>query len=425
MPNEARTIEKTILPNGLVVLTEPMPYVRSVSVGIWIRTGSRRETAVMNGISHFIEHMVFKGTERRSAEQIAREIDSIGGMLDAFTSKEMVCFNTKILDEHLPAAFDVLADLVQRPRFAEDEITREKSVILEEIKMTQDNPEDLVHELFTQNFWRGHSLGRPILGLPETVGQFNREAILTWFRRWYAPNNIVIAAAGNLKPERMVELATQEFGERKPVAEGPAESAPIAHPQILQRSKRELEQVHICIGVPCYPMADRRRFVATVLNNVLGAGMSSRLFQNIREKQGLAYAVFSDMNPYRDAGVLSVYAGTALATAEKVVRSVVAEFRNLKETLVTEEELRRSKDHLKGSLLLSLESTGARMSNLARQHMYFDRFFSFDEIIASVESVTREEVQQVAQEFFRPENLAATVLGNLGGFTLTAEHLAC
>jgi len=425
MPGEPRTIEKTVFPNGLVLVTEPMPHVRSVSVGIWIRTGSRREPAKLNGISHFIEHMVFKGTERRTAEQIAREVDRVGGMLDAFTAKEMVCFNTKVLDEHLPAAFDVLADLVQHPKFAEQEIVRERSVILEEIKMAQDNPEDLVHELFTQNFWRGHALGRPILGMPNTVEQLNRETLLTWFRRWYAPNNMVITAAGSVEPKRLADLITKEFGDLKRAEDGLADSTPVPRPQILTRTKRELEQVHICLGVPSYPMADSRRYAATVLNNILGAGMSSRLFQNIRERQGLAYAVFSDMNPYRDAGMLSVYAGTALETAEQVLRSVTAEFRNLKEQLVTEEELRRSKDHMKGSLLLSLESTSARMANLARQHLYFDRFFTPDEVIASLESVTREEVRQVAREFFRAEQLAATVLGNLDGFEVTPAHLAC
>ncbi len=423
--SELRAIEKTVFPNGLVVITQAMPQVRSVSIGVWIRSGSRREPAEINGISHFIEHMVFKGTERRSAEQIAREMDRVGGMLDAFTSKEMVCFNAKVLDEHLPLAFDVLADLALSPKFAEEDIVREKSVILEEIKMTEDNPEDLVHELFTQHFWKAHPLGRPILGTPKTVEQFDGDLLRTWFRRWYAPNQIVITAAGSLTHQQIVDLVGAKFTHLSAVEDGQTESAPTPCPQILSRSKRGLEQVHICLGVSAYPMADQRRYALTLLTNILGGGMSSRLFQNIREKQGLAYAVFSDMNPYRDAGLLSVYAGTALETAEKLIHSVAAEFRDLKENLVTEEELRRSKDHLKGSLLLSLESTGARMSNIARQHLYFGRFFSSDEIIASLEAVTREEIQQIAREFFHPGKLAATVLGTLNGFSVTPEHLAC
>jgi predicted Zn-dependent peptidase len=422
---EPRTIEKTDLPNGLVVITEPMPHVHSVSVGVWIRTGSRREPAELNGISHFIEHMVFKGTEQRSAEEIAREIDRVGGMLDAFTAKEMVCFNTKVLDEHLSTAFDILTDLALRPKFAAEEIVREKSVILEEIKMTEDSPEDLVHELFTQHFWRGHPLGKPILGTPKTVKGFGRDMLLTWFRRWYAPNNMVITAAGKIAHERMLELVSKEFAKLASAQDGLADTAPQPQPGIVTRTKRGLEQVHICLGVPAIAMADRRRYAATVLNNILGAGMSSRLFQNIREKQGLAYSVFSDLNPYRDAGLLSVYAGMALETAEQLVRSVLAEFRSLKEQPVTDEELRRSKAHLKGSLLLSLESTSARMANLARQHLYFNRFFSPEEVIAAIEAVTRDELQQIAQEFFRPERLAATVLGNLNGFALTRNQLAC
>jgi len=420
-----RDILKQELPNGLVVITEKMPYVRSVTVGIWIRTGSRGEPAALNGISHFIEHMVFKGTERRSAEEIARAVDSVGGMLDAFTSKEMVCFNARVLDEHLPIAFDVLADLVLRPRFLEEDILREKSVVLEEIKSDQDNPEYLVHEVFTQNFWRGHSLSLPILGTRETVKSFTRDALFDYFRPWYAPNNMLITAAGNLEHARLVEFVTREFADLNPAPVAAAGTAPKTHARISTRTKRELEQVHVCLGVPSYPLAHARRFAAALLNNILGGGMSSRLFQNIREKQGLAYAVFSELNSYRDTGLLSIYAGTALETAGQVVHSVIEEFRSLKEQPVSAEELRRAKDHLKGSLLLSLESSSSRMSHLARQEMYFGRFFSVDELLASIESVTCEEVQQIAREFFLPEQIGFTAVGNLDGFHVTRDQLAC
>ena len=423
MAEETR-IEKEVLPNGLVVITEAMPHVRSVSVGAWIRSGSRREPPELNGISHFIEHMVFKGTETRSAEQIAREVDRVGGMMDAFTARETVCFNTRVLDEHLRPAFDVLSDMVLHPQFAEEEIAREKSVILEEIKMVQDNPEDLVHEVFSQNFWHNHSLGRPILGTPETVEAFNQKTLFEWFRRWYAPNNMVITAAGNLTHRQVVDLVAAGFADLKPAEDGFADALPVPRPGITLHRKHDLGQVHICLGVRAFPMTDPRRFAASILNNLLGSGMSSRLFQNIREKQGLAYAVFSEMNPYRDIGVLSAYAGTALDTAEQVVRSIIAEFHSLKKELVTDEELGRAKAHLKGALLLSLESSSARMSNLARHHMYFGRFFSPDELIAMLERVTHEEVRQVAQEFFRPGQIAATVLGNLDSFALTPDHLA-
>ena len=425
MQNEPREIQKEVLPNGLVLITEAMPYVRSASVGIWIRSGSRHEPPDFNGISHFIEHMVFKGTERRSAEEIARSVDSVGGMLDAFTAKEMVCFNAKVLDEHLPIAFDVLSDMILRPRFAEEDIAKEKQVVLEELKMDQDNPDYLVHEIFTQSFWRGHPLGQPILGTRETVKRFSRDATLSCFRECFVPNNMVITAAGHLGHGRLMELVAREFADL-PAGPGTApHTPPRPHARITTRTKRELEQVHICLGVPSYPVAHERRFAAALLNNILGGGMSSRLFQNIREKQGLAYAVFSEISPYSDAGVLSIYAGTALETAGQVIGSMTEEFRNLKQQPVSEEELRRAKDHLKGSLMLSLESTSARMSNLARQEMYFGRFFTMDELLASIEAVTRDAVQQIAQEMFVPEKIGLTVLGSLDGFQISREQLAC
>ncbi len=425
MPNELRDIQRRVLPNGLVVITETMHHVRSISAGVWIRTGSRRETPEENGIAHFIEHMVFKGTELRQAEDIARSIDSIGGMLDAFTAKEMICFNAKVLDEHLPIAFAVLSDLVLRPRFAEEDVAKEKQVVLEEIKMDQDNPDYLVHELFTQGFWPNHSLGRPILGTPETVRSFHSDLLFSCFRSWYAPNNMVITAAGNLDHQRLVGLVEKEFGGLQLSVAPAADTAPSPQAPIRLETKRELEQVHLSIGVPAYRMAHERRFGAAVLNNILSGGMSSRLFQKVREKQGLAYAVFSELSPYTDTGLLSVYAGTARETVLQVIDLVVAEFRSLKESPVGVEELRRAKDHLKGSLMLSLESTSSRMSNLARQEMYFGRFLTLDELLASIELVTREELQQIAQEFFSPERVAVTVLGPLNGLALSRERLAC
>ncbi len=424
MQDTTRKVHKEILPNGLVVLTEPMEHVHSVSVGIWLRSGSRRERPEINGISHFIEHMVFKGTQRRTAEDIAREIDRLGGMLDAFTSKEMVCFNTRVLDEHLAKAFDILAGLVLEPKFAVDDIVREQSVVLEEIRMTQDNPEDLVHELFTQNFWHPHALGRPILGTPETVSAFTRDTLQTWFQQSYAPNRLVITAAGHLAHAELVDLVSSRFSKLPRIEDGFTDPTPVPSPHITLRSKSELEQVHVCLGVPALPLTDRRRFIVSVMNNILGGGMSSRLFQNIRERQGLAYSIFSDLNPYRDVGALSVYAGTSLDTVAKVVQSVLGELRKMRDEPIEAEELRRAKDHLKGATLLALEGSGARMSSLARYHMYFDRHFTPQELIAMLEAVTAEEVQQIAQELFQPGRIAASVVGNLNGFQLTREQLA-
>src|SRR6202789_3827571 len=424
MPDKIQKVQQEFSPNGLVVFPEPMEHVHSVSVGIWLRNGSRREPAELNGISHFIEHMVFKGTTRRTAEDMGREVDSVGGMLDAFTSKEMVCFNTRVLDEHLPKAFDVLADMVLDPRFAEDEIDREKSVILEEIRMTQDNPEDLVHELFTQNFWSPHALGKPILGTPETVSSFTRDTLRDWFTSKYAPNNMVITAAGHLTHAQLVDLVAERFSKLPSAKLDAAEGKPEAAQHVTLRTKRELEQVHICMGVPALPMTDRRRFGVAVLNNVLGGGMSSRLFQNIRERQGLAYAIFSELSSYRDAGALSVYAGTSLDTASQLIRSVLDEFRKMRDEPLEAEELRRAKDHLKGATLLALEGSGQRMNSLARYHMYFKRHFTAQDLIALLESVTVEDVQQLAREFFQPGRMAASVVGNLNGFALTQDQLA-
>jgi predicted Zn-dependent peptidase len=420
-----RDILTTTLPNGIKVITEAMTHVRSVSVGIWVSSGSRRETAEENGLSHFIEHMLFKGTANRSAEDIARSVDSIGGNLDAFTAKEMVCFNTKVLDEHLPIALDVLSDLVLNPSFRDEDIEKEKGVILEEIKMDADSPDYLVHEIFSSNFWKDHPLGKPILGTRETVKRFNQAMIQDYYRGVYTPSNLLITAAGNLGHERLVNLARERFEALSCAAPEPPQAAPATHARISLRSKKDLEQVHVCLGVPSYPIPHEDRFTCYVLNTILGGGMSSRLFQNIRERQGLAYAVFSELNPYSDTGCLSVYAGTSLESAKKVVESVLKEFTDLKQRTAPEEEVRRAKDHLKGSLMLSLESTSSRMSNLARQEMHFRRFFSLDELAESIEQVTAEDVQRVAQTFFEQKNVALTVLGNLDGFRIVREDLAC
>lgn len=425
MVSNARDIVRHVLPNGVVVITETMQHVRSVSVGVWVRNGSRREDPSENGLAHFLEHMVFKGTERRSAEDIAREMDSVGGMLDAFTSKEQICFNAKVLDEHLPIAFDVIADLVLRPKLDSEDVLKERQVVLEEIKMDLDNPEYLLHDIFTRGFWPGHSLGRPILGTAETVRNFNRESVRRRFQNWFAPDHILVTAAGNITHQQVLELVEKEFGNLQPIGDREETPAPSTSAPIHLETKRDLEQVHLCIGVPSLPIAHERRFGIAVLNNLLGGGMSSRLFQNIREKQGLAYAVFSELTPYSDAGMLTVYAGTGKETIGKVLDLTIAEFRAMKESPVTVEELLRAKNHLKGSLMLSLESTSSRMSNLARQELYFHRFSSLDEILASIEAVTREEVQTLAQEFFQPDQIAVTVLGPINGFSLTRDRLAC
>jgi predicted Zn-dependent peptidase len=420
---KVRDIERTRLPNGVRVVTEQMPHVRSVSVGVWIGTGSREEKPHETGISHFIEHMVFKGTKNRTAEQIARSVDSIGGGLDAFTSKELVSYNVKVLDEHLPEAFDVVADLVRNPLFEQGDIEKEKGVILEELKMEVDNPEYLLHEIFSSNFWKGHALGRPILGTKQTIRSFNRDAVEQYYREFYTPSNILITAAGNLRHKNLLRLAEERFADLKRSKVRSPQRAPRPHAPLIFRNKNSLEQVHVYVGVPSVAMTHESRFAAYILNAILGGGMSSRLFQNIREKQGLAYAVYSELAMYHDAGCMLIYAGTSLRSAGKVIDSVVHELSEVTGHLVTPEELRRAKDHIKGSFVLGLESTSSRMGNLARQELYFKRFFSLDEMLERIERVNAEEVRKLAEQFFDPKKMAVTMLGRLEGFRVRRQDL--
>ncbi len=420
-----RNLRRTVLPNGLVVLTERMEHLRSVAMGAWIKSGSRAEEAEINGISHFVEHMVFKGTRGRSAQHIAREMDSIGGNLDAFTGKETICFNVKSLAEHVPIALDVLSDLVLNPVFASSDIERERGVILEEIKIDEDNPDILVHELFTQNFWKDHPLGKPILGTSTTVARLDQQRLLDYhFGRFHA-GNMVFSAAGNLQHDEFVQAVTEKFAGLHPGELTTELPAPLSSARILLKNKKSLEQVQICLGVPSPPVADESRFATLILNTVLGGGMSSRLFQTIREERGMAYSVYSDITPYRDTGALCVYAGTSAGKALECIDLIMAEFARLKQEPLSQEELTRAKDQLKGNILMGLESSNSRMANLARQEMYFGHFFTSDEIIARVEAVQAEHVQRMAQQLFDPERIAVTLLGRLDGIKLSRPRLAC
>ena len=423
--NIERNLRRTVLPNGLIVLTEQMEHLRSVAMGVWIKSGSRCESAELNGISHFVEHMLFKGTKSRSAQRIAREMDSIGGNLDAFTSKETICFNVKSLSDHVPIALDVLTDMVLNPTFALPDIERERGVILEEIKIDEDNPDVLVHELFTQSFWKGHPLGKPILGTTETVGRFRQQQLFGYHGDRFHGGNMVFSAAGNLDHDRFVAAVEEKFSTLEG-GEAPQElSAPEPSARIILRNKKALEQVQICLGVPAPKVTDDSRYATSILNTVLGGGMSSRLFQTIREERRLAYSVYSDMSPYRDTGNFCVYAGTSAGKALEVIDLILAEFRNLKEIPISEEELTRAKDQLKGNILMGLESSNARMANLARQEMYFQQFYSVDEIIARIEEVNADQVQAMAQRLFEPERIAVTLLGRLDGVKLGRSRLVC
>ena len=416
-------IIRDVLPNGLRLLTERMPHVRSVSIGVWLARGSRHEPVEQSGIAHFVEHMLFKGTSTRSAEDIAQTIDSIGGQMDAFTAKEYASYYIKVLDEHLPLAVDVLSDIVMRPAFSPDDIEREKKVVAEEIKMVEDTPDDLVHELFTERFWQDHPLGRPILGTKETVEALSRDGLRRYFTTAYSAPNLIIAAVGNIEHQQVRDLVARTFEGLPKIAEPLAEKAPRVVPQVLIRNK-ELEQSHVCLGTSGYQQDHEDRYSSYVLNTVLGGSMSSRLFQNVREKRGLAYAVFSGLSAYRDAGSVTIYAGCANHAVGELIDVVIAELRRMKDEPLPDSELRRAKDHLKGSLMLNLESTSSRMSHIARQEIYFDRQFGLDETLEGVERVSCGDVQRVARDLFADGALAATVLGAVNGLQLPPERLA-
>ena len=416
-------IAREVFDNGLTLLTESMPHVRSISLGAWLTHGSRHEGDADAGIAHFTEHMLFKGTTTRSAEVIAQQVDSIGGQLDAFTGKECASYYIKVLDEHLPRAVDLLSDLLLRPAFHDDDVQREAQVILEEIKMVEDTPDDLVHELFIDGFWPGHPLGRSILGSPASVAAITSDSLRAFFERSYVAGNLVVAAAGNVDHAALRELVGESFGGLPVRAGTAAETPPDVRPGLTVRAK-PIEQSHICLGTRGYSQTHEDRFPSYVLNTVLGGSMSSRLFQNIREKRGLAYAVSSGLEAYRDTGMLSVYVGCAAASVREVIDLVVAEMRLIAREPIPDDELQRAKDHLKGSLVLGLESTASRMSQLARAEIYFGRQFDLAELLARVDDITAGDVRRVAADLFSNGNLAATVLGPAEGPAPAADQLA-
>lgn len=409
-PNLKRVNNLETLAGGLRLLTEPMLQVRSVTIGVWLARGSRHESDAESGIAHFVEHMLFKGTSTRSAQDIAEEIDSIGGQLDAFTAKEYAAYYIRVLDEHLPLAVELLADMVMRPAMSPDDVVKEQGVILEEIKMVEDAPDDLVHEVFTRHFWMDHPLGRPILGTPETVSSFSSPVLRDYFTRTYTAPNLIVAAAGNFDHARLRDLVSKAFADLPTHTPAYPTTAPAVSRGLSVRHK-DIEQSHVCLGTGALTQGHDDRHVAYVLNTILGGSMSSRLFQHIREERGLAYAVSSNLTSYSDAGMLTVYAGCAADKVGDVVDLTLAELRGVRDQVVTPVELRRAKDHLKGSLMLSLESTSSRMSHLARQELYFTRHYTMDETLASIEQVSAEDVQRVAVEMFRDEHLSATIVG--------------
>ena len=415
-------VVRQVLSNGVTLLTERMPEMRSAAVGVWLRRGSRHETAQQSGLYHFIEHMLFKGTKSRSAEQIAAEVDAIGGHMDAFTAKEYAAFHLKVLGEQLPLAMDILGDLVQNPLFDEADIAKEKKVIFEEMAMVEDTPDDIVMEMFSSTFWPDNPLGRPILGTRETVGSFGQGELLRFFRSAFNPANLVVAAAGRVEHAAARALVERHFGALERGRPGAPARRPKVARSVVARSKKQLEQVHVCVGAPSCRQSDPARFALYVMNTVLGGSMSSRLFQNIREKRGLVYSISSGVSAYADTGVFTIYAATSLDSVREVLRLTVDEVRRMVGERLPDEELRRAKEHIKGSLLLSLEGTVSRMSHLVRQELYLGRQMSLDEIAEGIDAVTADDVQRVARRYLSGQ-LAASVIGSLHGYRPKAKDL--
>jgi len=402
-----------------------MPGLRSLSLGIWVRRGSRHESPALNGICHFIEHAVFKGSERRTAKQIATESDRLGGHLDAYTAHEITGFALKVVDKALPQAFDLLADLVANPRFAEDDLAREQKVIIEEMKMIEDTPDELLTELFNAAYFPDHSLGRPIEGTEETVSSFDRQTTARFHSQHYAPRNLVIAAAGNVAHDELTAMAARVFGRGNGQTPGaaPASSSPITAAPILIEAKSELEQAHLIIAAPWPSALSDDRYAASMLGTIIGGGTSSRLWQSIREERGLAYSIGAGGNTFTDVGMFTIYAGASPTNIDQVLDLSLQELRRIVREPVSEDELRLAKEQAISSVLLSLESSSARVGALARQEIIHGRRFSPEEIIRRIEAVTREDVQRIAQGCFTTPTLSLGALGNLNGFAVDRSRL--
>jgi len=405
-------IQSSKLHNGIRIITEWVPSAHSVSLGFWVRNGSRHEPASLSGISHFLEHMLFKGTLNRSSLDIARQIDSVGGVLNAFTSREYSCYYAKVLSHQLPFAVDLLSDILLNSVFDAQEMEKERRVILQEIDLVEDTPDDLVHDLFGQNFWAGHPVGKNVLGSFETIASISRAQMCAFMEERYTPERILICAAGNLRHEELVACIQKVFTANN--APQPADACALPETRGgLDIHLKDLEQVHFCLGVPALPQNHDRRFEAFILNAVLGGSMSSRLFQRVREEQGLAYSIYSFLSCHTDAGALVVYGGTSAENFEQVYRLIDAEFEDLCRTRLGDEELQSAREHLKGSLLLSLESSDNLMTRLANNEIYHGRQYSIPEIVAGFDAVTAEGVRDLAERIFRPSGRFVQIVGDI------------
>lgn len=405
-------VEKSTLDNGIRVVTERMPGVHSVTLGVWVANGSRHERSVENGISHFIEHMLFKGTARRSAQSIAKEIDSVGGVLNGFTAREYSCYYAKVLADKLPLAIDLLADIVLHSSFQLDEMEKERRVLLQEISMVEDSPDDQVHDLFSQTFWAGHPLGLSILGTRETVGALGRGDLLDFLGRRYCGRNILISAAGQLDHRQLVDAVHAAFCS-VPGGSLPTPDAPPVYQRRINIVEKDLEQVHVCLGTQALPQNHPQRFAAYALNAILGSSMSSRLFQTVREERGLVYSIYSYLNCHSDAGALVVYAGASPEDTFEVIGLMLKELNRLRVELVSEEELSAAKEQLKGHLLLSLESTDNHMTRIAKNEIYLGRNLALQEVLDSFDAIDRADVRRLAEFIFQDGSLNLQLVGKV------------
>lgn len=405
------TVNHTTLPNGVKILTKSMPSMHSVSMGVWVNAGARDENEAESGLSHFIEHMIFKGTQKRSALQIAKEFDAIGGQTNAFTTMEYTCYHAKVVDAQLSTMVDILSDIFLGSVFDEKEIEKERPIIFQEIGMVEDSPEELIHILASQCYWGGHPLGRSILGSRENILGFDAAGIRRFFKRFYQPDRILITAAGNVEHDQLVDMLAIGFGNIQPSEEGfPARTAPQYLNSVMIQPK-SLEQVHMCLAAPGLATADPGRFALSLLNTVLGGNMSSRLFQKIREVEGLAYSVYSFSSSHQDTGMFGVYTAVNPDQDLMTAKLILDELDQLKRLRITPSELNDSKAYTRGNLYLASESPDNQMVRLAHNEFYFNRHITLAEVIEKIESVTAEEIHQLAQQIFNPDKLALSLLG--------------
>jgi len=417
-----QVVNKTVLTNGITILTKHMPHVRSVSMGVWVNVGARDESLEENGLSHLIEHMIFKGTRKRTAYQIAKEFDAIGGQTNAFTAMESTCYHARVLESHLDTMVDILTDIFLNSVFEPVEVERERPVILQEIGMVEDSPEEYIHILAGRNYWGDNPLGRSILGSPENILRFDADSVRAFFQRCYQPDRILIAAAGKVDHQALVDRLAPAFERIRPGDGLPQRWTPPVSRHI-DVCHRKLEQVHICLSTPGLATTDPARFAFSLMNSILGGNMSSRLFQEVREKRGLAYAVYSYLVSYEDTGMFGVYAGVEPSRAVEVTTLICRILRQLKDTPVLPGELCDAKEFTKGNMLLASESTDNQMVRLAQGEINYQRYVPLEEVVDHIDAVTAEDIQALADRLFQENHMVLTLLGPLSGTTPFKEAI--